>query len=502
MTDVFWPGLVAVAVLYAAVFAVGAIAGRSRGEQPDDAAVDELLLAGRSLPLWVGLLTMTATWVGGGYINGTAERTFSDGLLWGAQAGLGYSLSLLVGGLVYARTMRRHGFTTLVDPLESRYGRHTAALLMIPAVFAEVCWSGAILVALGTTFGTVLGVPLGPSIFVSATIAIAYTMLGGLRAVAYTDVIQLALIFVGLGLAVPFVLVSAGGVAALTAAATAPTPDWREALVWSDWTVLLILGGIPWNVYFQRVLSARDEDAAAWLSIASGGLCLLAAIPPLLLGLAGTQIDWVAVTNAAGGDGARVASDLAQTPALVLPYLLRWAVPLWVGVIGLGAISAAVMSSVDSSILSAASLLVWNGWRRLIEPDVTARKVTLLVRAAIVLLGALATTLALTVSSVAALWYLCGDIVYCVLFPQLTLALFDTRANRIGAQSGLFVSAGLRLACGEPTLGIPAMMPLPDWEHGFPFRTACMVAGLLTTLVVSRLTASIAPPVPLGAPAR
>ena len=43
---------------------------------------------------------MTATWVGGGYINGTAEYTYSSGLLWGAQAGMGYALSLILGGAV------------------------------------------------------------------------------------------------------------------------------------------------------------------------------------------------------------------------------------------------------------------------------------------------------------------------------------------------------------------------------------------------------------------
>ena len=54
--------------------------------------------------------------MGGGFLNGTAEYTFTSGVAWGMQAGVGYALSLVVGGLVFARVMRRHGFATLIDP--------------------------------------------------------------------------------------------------------------------------------------------------------------------------------------------------------------------------------------------------------------------------------------------------------------------------------------------------------------------------------------------------
>ena len=54
------------------------------------------MLAGRNIGMFVGIFTMTATWVGGGYINGTAEVFFRDGLIW-CQAPLGYALSLMLG---------------------------------------------------------------------------------------------------------------------------------------------------------------------------------------------------------------------------------------------------------------------------------------------------------------------------------------------------------------------------------------------------------------------
>ncbi|TNE84116.1 MAG: sodium:solute symporter [Deltaproteobacteria bacterium] len=498
--------------MYGLVFAVGLVAGRGESGDADQDEVSELLLAGRSLPLWVGLLTMTATWVGGGYINGTAEYTYSSGVLWGAQAGIGYALSLVFGGLFFARRMRAMEYTTLVDPLESRYGKQVAAALMIPAVLAETFWSAAILVALGTTFDAVIGLDnLTLAILVSAAVAVAYTVFGGLRAVAYTDVVQLFLILIGLGLALPFVVDAAGGWGVLLTAPEGGTDplagfsSTEETLYYGDWFVLLLLGGIPWNVYFQRVLSAPNPGAARTLSLAAGVLCALMALPPLILGLAARHIDWMALGETANGvamgGGEVIVGNLTDNPAFVLPYALRLAVPLWIAVLGLGAVAAAVMSSVDSSILSASSLVSWNLYRRLLNPEATADQVARIVRYLVVAIGSLATVVALTVQSVSALWYLCGDVVYCVLFPQLALALFDKHANKSGAIAGFLVSVFLRLGGGDGTLGLPSFLPYPDTGiEGieFPFRTTAMLCGLVTALAVSRLTAKSDPPTPLA----
>jgi high affinity choline transporter 7 len=279
----------------------------------------------------------------------------------------------------------------------------------------------------------------------------------------------LLLIVLGLGLAIPYVVAAAGGADAVWSAAlgTASAPGaWHgfasleEKISWSDWTILLILGGIPWNVYFQRVLASRNEKDAVTLSISAGFLCALMAVPPLILGLSARALDWTVLAATSAGEALggpeAVVATLEENPAFVLPYLLRLAVPTWVAVLGLGAVAAAVMSSVDSSILSASSLVAWNGYHRL---------------------------------------WLCGDVVYCVLFPQLALALFDRQANRVGALSGFVVSVFLRLGGGEATLGLPAFLPYPAWTDGeFPFRTLAMAAGLLTAWAVARVSGNIDPP--------
>ena len=112
---------------------------------------EEVMLAGRNIGIFVGIFTMTATWVGGGYINGTAEVFYRDGLLW-CQAPLGYALSLALGGFLFAGRMRREGYVTMLDPLQDNFGSRMGGLLFIPALCGEVFWSAAILAALGETF--------------------------------------------------------------------------------------------------------------------------------------------------------------------------------------------------------------------------------------------------------------------------------------------------------------------------------------------------------------
>lgn len=485
-SDIFWPGFFAMGIFYAVVFALGAYAAGLRRDE----GIEGMMLADRSVPLWLAIFTMSATWVGGGYINGTAEYTASSGLVW-VQAPWGYALSLIIGGLFFARKMRRFRFRTMLDPLEQRFGKKVTALLFLPALSGEIFWTAAILTALGTTFGTVLGLDTTSSIILSALIAIIYTALGGLWAVAVTDLLQMIILFGGLFLVLPFALKTAGGWPKVwtayqeTFGAAASLLPSREALGtyywnWWDYALLLIFGGIPWQVYFQRVLAAKDELVAQRLSIFAGLVCLLAAIPPIVIGVIGQQTDWAAM-------GLPAPPDAATT----LPWVIRYLTNPWIATIGLGAIAAAVMSSVDSSILSASSMFSWNIFRPLLRPNLDALQLRKVIQRTIWIIGISALLLALQVQSVYELWFLCSDFVYCLLFPALVCALFDPKANAPGVLAGFSVAFVLRFGGGDTTLGLPILLPYPMVEDGvvlFPYRSLAMLSGLATILLVSRLT--------------
>ncbi|MEM1321858.1 MAG: sodium:solute symporter family protein [Bacteroidota bacterium] len=493
--DLHWPGFVAMIFFYGLIFYFGAYAAGLRNNE----STDGVMLAGRSVPLFVAVFTMSATWVGGGYINGTAEYTAAWGLMW-VQAPWGYALSLIIGGLFFAARMRRYEFKTMLDPLAQRFGKRMAALLFIPALSGEIFWTAAILTALGTTFGTVIGLDTPSAIGLSGLIAIAYTALGGLWAVALTDVLQMIILIGGLLLVLPFALEQTGGLEQVWATyqhkkgALASFLPSREALGnaywnWWDYALLLTFGGIPWQVYFQRVLAAKNEKTAVQLSIIAGFVCLLAAVPAVLIGIISEAADWSALGLTPPPDGAST-----------LPYVIRYLTNPWVATIGLGAIAAAVMSSVDSSILSASSMASWNVFRPLFRPSITAEQLAKVIKRSIWIIGITAMLLALNIGSVYELWLLCSDFVYCLLFPPLVCALFDPKANTYGALAGFLVAFILRFGGGEPTLGLPILIDYPMIEEGvvlFPFRTLAMVSGLLSIVVVSRLTQKLDPPTAL-----
>ncbi|MCI0465304.1 MAG: sodium:solute symporter family protein [Gemmataceae bacterium] len=518
MNQVYWGGVAAVAGMYAAFLGVGWLAARKVKE----GSAADLILAGRAMPLWIATLTMTATWVDGGYLLGTAEGIFKDSLALGLQGGLCFGISLLLGGLFFAKTMRRLEFTTLIDPFEARFGKQWAAVLFVPALLGEVFWSAELLVALGATFTVILQMDLTVAILLSAVVVTTYTMVGGMWSVAYTDAFQLALIPLGLLAALPFALGQIGGLDAgcqqyfstrpwaayLVPPWTTTDPHWTPPRIssWWDYSCMLMLGGIPWNCYFQRVLSCQTPAKARWHSLLAGVLTISLTVPPLLLGMAAAVYAWPAAE----------AAELKDQPSLTLPLLLRDLTPYAVGILGLAAIIGAVTSSFSASILSAGSMLSWNVYRRLLVPHASVWQMRLVIRSSIVLLGAAATVMALRVQSVQELWFFTSDLIFVLLFPQLVVALFDPQANRLGSITAFAVSLILRLGGGEPLLGLPNFLSYPhlfqawlpgrpeDWydpDSGamlFPFRTLAAAVGMVLLPVVSRLTARWDPPKRLG----
>jgi high affinity choline transporter 7 len=456
-------------ILFVLILAAFLLLGIFAARKIKPGSVSDMMVAGRSLPQWMALLTMTATWVDGGYLLGSAEGAFKTSIASGVQGGLCFGASLILGGIFFSRRMRQLGFQTLIDPFESRFGKGWAAVLFIPAMMAEVFWSAELLVAIGSSFDVILGIRLTSAILLAALVVTIYTMMGGLWSVAYTDIFQLGLVVLGLMAALPFILGATGGLGPTISAYAASRPAAAPGLPWWDVSLMLILGGIPWNCYFQRVLSCRTARDAQWMSIWSGLLTMAFVVPPLLVGMS-----------------AAVSGRTIGNASEVLPLMLKQAAPAWVAMLGLLAIVGAVTSSFSSSILSAASMFSWNCCKRLLWPNLSGAKMTALLRLSVAILGGGALLMALKVQSVQALWFFTSDLVYVLLFPQLVYALFDSKANRIGSMAAFFVSLVLRLGGGEPLFDFKPLIPYPEL---FPFKTVAAAAGMVLLPVVSRLTA-------------
>ena len=106
--------------------------------------------------------------------------------------------------------------------------------------------------------------------------------------------------------------------------------------------------------------------------------------------------------------------------------------------------------------------------------------------------GILATVMGIAVDSIYSLWFLCSDLVYVVLFPQLVCVIYVGWTNTYGSLAGYILGLLFRLAGGEETLGIPILIEYPFYNSVdgqlFPFKTLCMLITIVSILVVSGIT--------------
>ncbi|KAK9692525.1 Sodium:solute symporter family [Popillia japonica] len=476
-------GVISIILFYILILGVGIWAARKKESGND--SEEEVMLAGRNIGLFVGIFTMTATWVGGGYINGTAEIIYTKGLVW-CQAPFGYSLSLVFGGIFFANKMRQQGYITMLDPLQDSFGGRMGGLLFLPALCGEVFWAAGILAALGATLSVIIDIDHETSVIFSSCIAVFYTLFGGLYAVAYTDVIQLFCIFIGLWMCIPFAWANKH-VKPLSSVKT----DWvgeiksSEYFYYLDYGLLLVFGGIPWQVYFQRVLSSKSAARAQILSYVAAVGCVLMAIPSVLIGAIAKSTAWNET------DYRRDPPTTPEETSMILPMVLQYLTPDFVSFFGLGAVSAAVMSSADSSILSASSMFARNVYKLIFRQRASEMEIIWVMRVSILIVGVLATIMALTIPSIYGLWSMCSDLVYVILFPQLLMVVhFKDYCNTYGSLAAYIIAFLVRLSGGEPQLNLPPLIKFPGWDEEnqlqlFPFRTMAMIISLVTLIFVS-----------------
>uniref|UniRef100_A0A8C3VS61 High affinity choline transporter 1 n=1 Tax=Catagonus wagneri TaxID=51154 RepID=A0A8C3VS61_9CETA len=475
-------GLIAIVAFYLLILLVGIWAAwRTKNSGSAEDRSEAIIVGGRDIGLLVGGFTMTATWVGGGYINGTAEAVYVPdyGLAW-AQAPIGYSLSLILGGLFFAKPMRSKGYVTMLDPFQQIYGKRMGGLLFIPALMGEMFWAAAIFSALGESL-----VAISAEMMMDAcTSALMITLMvapGRIEGKAQW-------------ISVPFALSnSAVADIGFTALHTKYQKPWLgtiesfEVYTWLDSFLLLMLGGIPWQAYFQRVLSSSSATYAQVLSFLAAFGCMVMALPPVLIGAIGASTDWNQTAYKPDSPKDNQQADM------ILPIVLKYLCPVYVSYFGLGAVSAAVMSSVDSSILSASSMFARNIYQLSFRQNASDREIVWVMRVTVFVFGASATAMALLTKTVYGLWYLSSDLVYIVIFPQLLCVLFIKGTNTYGAVAGYISGLFLRVTGGEPYLNLQPLIFYPGYyiekngiyNQRFPFKTLAMLTSFLSNICIS-----------------
>jgi len=325
--------LAAALVLYGvAVLLVGLFAARDASR-----SADAFLVGDRGFGAFTTWAALSSTVIGGSTTLVLAAFVAAKGLpaLWLDLAG---ALGLLALGLFLAARVRATGATTIAEVIGRTYGPGVRKIAAFLVVLAEIVWFALLTEA--TQIVIVATTPWEPTrvLVLTAALFVAYTALGGQRAVVRTDLLQFGLMVTGLlAVALPLAVRSLAANPAPAALLSFPT---GPRFSWGDAFALLVLVGLPHAVgsdVWAKLLSARDTRAARRAALG-------ASLSKLAFGLATATIALAGVARGVGGPAAELFPRtvlLLAGPALA-PLLLV-------------ALVATMQSSADSVLLSAAA---------------------------------------------------------------------------------------------------------------------------------------------------
>ncbi len=364
---------------------------------------------------------------------------------------------------------------TIGDYYRKRYGEGVEIFCSVAIILSYLGWVAAQITALGLVFSILSGGEISKQMgmFIGTSLVLVYVLVGGMLAVAWTDFIQMIVLVVGLSFIAYLASEQAGGTGQVLAMAEAQNwfNFWPEN-TFDGWVwfvaaaVTMMLGSIPQQDVFQRVMAAKDAKTAKRGAMIGGFSYLAFAFVPMFI-VASSLIIMPEETKAL----------LADDAQRVLPTLILAKMPLIAQILFFGALVSAIKSTSSATLLAPSTSFVENILKN-IYPKMTDKQELLLMRISIFVFTGLVLTYAIMMegTSIYDLVSAAYQVPLVGAFVPLVFGLYWKRATTQGAVLSILLGIGtLALFTFHTGLG----EAFPGQLAGLLLALVGMVAGSL-----------------------
>ena len=358
---------------------IGTYAGRNVKD------LSQFAVGGRRYGVFALFSTLSASYIGGGYTFGLSEKVFISGAVY-ILCLLGFSLQqLLVGKFLAPKMVAYRDSYSVGDIIAKHYGQTGRIITGVASVIVCAGIIGAQVGATGYVFKLFLGIDKVWGILIGCGIMIAYSIVGGMRAVVATDMLQFSVLAISIPLALIFGVINAGGLGAVLQSVPVEHisfPGNLSYITMASLFLSLLLGEALVPPYVQRLFIARNESVTRRATIGSG----LMSIPFF-------------VCAGAVGLVALVLSPSLDSN-MALPYVIQNALPIGLSGLAQAGIIAVVMSSADSYLNAASIATIHDIYRPIKGDNISPERELKLMRFATLAIGAFSVLFALSIESV------------------------------------------------------------------------------------------------------
>ena len=430
--------LTLVAVYLLITIATGLVAARRVKNTADFA------IAGRNLPLVMIITTTFATWFGSETVLGIPAKFIDGGLGAVVEDPFGAGTCLILVGLFFAGKLYRMTLLTISDYYRERYGRVVEVACSLIIMLSYLGWVSAQVTALGLVFnllsGGAVSVPVGMVIGVVSILA--YTLFGGMWSVAVTDFIQMIILVGGLSVLAYFAGDMAGGADKVVSLVVSrdlfkfwPEPSFHDMVFFFAAAITMMLGSIPQQDVFQRVMSANSVNAATKGPVIGGVAYILFAFVPMFL-----------VASALIIMPEQTAELLKDDPQKVLPTLVMEKMPFFMQVLFFGALLSAIKSTASATLLAPSVTFTENIWRQF-RPRVSDKQELRTMRITVLVFSVLVLAYAIRMEGTPIYEMVSGayQVPLVGAFVPLVMGLYWKKASTQGAIAAVVLGIGVWL---------------------------------------------------------